>query len=213
MNTDDEQIPTRRSLLSRIRNWNNAASWQDFHNTYWKLIYNTARRAGLSPMDAEEVAQETLITIAKSIRGFRYDREQGSFKGWLRTTTTWRIRDRLQRQRSRPTESLEESNHWQDLAEIPDPTNDPITRNWDLDWEKNLADTALERVKQRVSVKHFQIFDLAVIKQWPTEKIAKTFDVGVGQVYLIKHRVSAKLKSELKKLRRDPCQINGLVVS
>ena len=213
MDANDELIPTRRSLLSRIRDWNDQPSWQDFYNTYWKLIYNTARRAGLNHVECEEVTQETLITISKSIRGFRYDRQQGSFKGWLRTTATWRIRDRLRTQRVDQTESLEENDRWKELAEIADPADDPITRNWDSDWEQTLADAAMDRVKQEVPPKHFQIFDLAVMKQWPTDKIAKTFQVNGGYVYLIKHRVSARLKSELKKLRRDPCQVHSLLAT
>ena len=35
----DEFIPTRRSLLSRLKNWDDQDSWRDFFNTYWKLIY------------------------------------------------------------------------------------------------------------------------------------------------------------------------------
>ena len=38
--------PTRHSLLSRLRDWNNQDSWQEFFNTYWKLIYGAAIRAG-----------------------------------------------------------------------------------------------------------------------------------------------------------------------
>ena len=41
-------IPTRSSLLSRLQDWEDAASWQKFFNTSWKLIYNTAIKAGLS---------------------------------------------------------------------------------------------------------------------------------------------------------------------
>ncbi len=34
----DEFIPTRQSLLSRPKNWDDAASWREFFNTCWKLI-------------------------------------------------------------------------------------------------------------------------------------------------------------------------------
>src|SRR5688572_618544 len=36
----DEFIPTRQSLLSRLRDWDDRESWNDFFETYWKLIYS-----------------------------------------------------------------------------------------------------------------------------------------------------------------------------
>ncbi|MCW5551622.1 MAG: hypothetical protein KIS67_05575 [Verrucomicrobiae bacterium] len=43
-----ELLPTRRSLLDRLRNWEDQASWRDFFNTYWKFIYGVAIKSGLS---------------------------------------------------------------------------------------------------------------------------------------------------------------------
>src|SRR5262245_61835089 len=31
----DDLIPTRESLLSRIKDWDDRESWQDFFDTYW----------------------------------------------------------------------------------------------------------------------------------------------------------------------------------
>ena len=49
----EDLIPTRESLLSRLKNWDDQESWRDFFDTYWRLIFNLARKAGLS--DADEV--------------------------------------------------------------------------------------------------------------------------------------------------------------
>ena len=88
MNTDvmprsGELIPTRQSLLSRLRNMDDQESWKDFFNTYWKLIYGVAMKAGLTETEAQEVVQETVICVAKKIPGFVYDPISGSFKAWL----------------------------------------------------------------------------------------------------------------------------------
>src|SRR5438105_2439540 len=103
MNDTDELIPTRESLLSRLKDLDDAASWREFFDLYWKLIYNTARRAGLNDSEAEDVVQETLITISKKIGEFRYDPHRGSFKSWLLNTTKWRIQDQF---RKRPRRSF-----------------------------------------------------------------------------------------------------------
>ena len=48
----DELIPTRQSLLSRLKNSEDHDSWQDFFDTYWKLIYSVAVKSGLTVAEA-----------------------------------------------------------------------------------------------------------------------------------------------------------------
>src|SRR6185436_3555024 len=93
----DEIIPTRASLLSRLRNWDDQQSWQRFFELYWKLIYSVARKAGLSDPEAQDVVQETIISVARHMPSFRYDPELGSFKAWLMQLTRWRIMDELRK--------------------------------------------------------------------------------------------------------------------
>ena len=76
----DEFIPTRGSLLSRLKDWDDQDSWRDFFNTYWKLIYGVALKSGLTETEAQEVVQETVISVAKAIPQFKYDAAVCSFK-------------------------------------------------------------------------------------------------------------------------------------
>jgi len=41
---ENKFIPTRRSLLSRLKSWDNEDSWREFFNTYWRLLYGVALR-------------------------------------------------------------------------------------------------------------------------------------------------------------------------
>ena len=43
---DAVDLKTRRSLISRLRNVEDRDSWQEFFDTYWKLIYSVARKSG-----------------------------------------------------------------------------------------------------------------------------------------------------------------------
>src|SRR6185503_10568683 len=88
---------TRRSLVDRLVNWDDQRRWQEFFDTYWKLIYSAARKSGLTETEAQEVVQETVITVAKNIGKLRYDPEIGSFKGWLLNITRWRIADQFRK--------------------------------------------------------------------------------------------------------------------
>lgn len=202
-NERDEFIPTRRSLLSRLKDWDDQESWQDFFNTYWKLIYATAIKAGLTDAEAQDVVQEAVVTVAKKMKDFKYDPALGSFKGWLLHTTRWKIADQLRkRQRAgQPHERRPDETARTDTVErIPDPAGFDLDAVWEQEWEKNLVDAALQRVKQKVSPKQYQIFDLHVMKNWPVQKVAQTLGVNSAQVYLAKHRITSLLKKEIKHL-------------
>ena len=198
----NELIPTRQSLLSRLKDWSDQESWKDFFDTYWRLIYVTAMKAGLSDAEAQDVVQETVICVVKSMPGFRYDPKKGSFKAWLRKLTGWRIIDQVRKRKPeyQSTESISpgEGASFDDLA---DPAGLAIEALWDQEWEQNLLEVAIERVKRKVDSKQYQIFDLHVMKQWPVLKVSKTMKVNPGSVYLAKHRIGSLIKKELARLQ------------
>ena len=84
-----------------------------------------------------------------------------------------------------------------------DPADDVLDTLWENEWEKTLMKAALEKVKRRLDPEKYQIFDFYVNKEWPPEKVAKTFGIPVGQVYLAKHRVTAMLKREVHRLETE----------
>src|SRR6201987_1809392 len=102
-------IATRRSLVDRLANWGDQRRWQEFFDTYWKLIYSTARKSGLTDEEAQDVVQETIITVAKKIDKLRYDPAIGSFKGWLLHITGWRIVDQFRKREPRNAKVLRSS--------------------------------------------------------------------------------------------------------
>jgi DNA-directed RNA polymerase specialized sigma24 family protein len=71
MDPPDELIPTRWTLLSRLKDAADADSWQEFFDTYWRLIYGVARKAGLTEVEAQEVVQEVVIGVARKLPEFR----------------------------------------------------------------------------------------------------------------------------------------------
>jgi RNA polymerase sigma-70 factor (ECF subfamily) len=48
----DELIPTRATLIQRLKNWQDQSSWQEFFDIYWKLIYGVARQSGMTDAEA-----------------------------------------------------------------------------------------------------------------------------------------------------------------
>ena len=195
----DGLIPTRQSLLSRLKDYDDNESWRDFFHTYWKLIYSMAIRSGLSETEAQEVVQETIIAVSKQMPDFKYDRAKGSFKSWLLQLTRWRIQDQMRRrQRDEHLVGGPETIPSEEVEDIPDPAS--ADSSWEDEWQKNLVETALQRLKVQAKPKQFQIFDLYVIKQWPIARVTAALGVNFGQVYVAKHRLTAMLKKEIKVL-------------
>ena len=206
MATDaDELIPTRWSLLNRLKDWDDQESWKEFFNTYWKLIYGVAVKAGLSDVEAQEVVQETVIRVAKKMGEFKADPAFGSFKSWLLHLTRWRIADQLGKRdlQSQPEQRpSEDTSRTSTVERIPDASALNLDAVWDEEWSKNIVDAALEKIKRRVSSKQYQIFHLHVIKELPAREVTKALGVNLGQVYLARHRVSALVKKEIKNLEK-----------
>jgi RNA polymerase sigma-70 factor (ECF subfamily) len=200
----EDLIPTRRSLLERLRDWDDQESWRTFFETYWRLIHAVAIRAGLTDAEAQEVVQETVILVAKKMPGFQYDPARGSFRSWLLHTTQWRIADQFRKRRRQPPpapDPTDRSSRTARIEQIPDPAGPALQAVWDEEWERSVFAAALARVKHQASPKQYQIFDLYVLKEWPAHKVAQALGVSRGQIYVAKHRVARLLKKEVRSLQ------------
>jgi RNA polymerase sigma-70 factor (ECF subfamily) len=199
-----ELLPTRNSLLVRLRDMGDEASWKDFFDTYWRLIYRSALKAGCTDSEAQEVVQETVIEVCRRMPRFRYDPKKGSFKRWLLNLTNWRIADQFRgRQRQHNQISLDGVSSEALESHLP-AISQELESVWEDEWQRNLLAAAVQRVKDKVDARQFQIFDLCVIQEWPVRDIIKTLKVNRGQVYLARHRVSSRIRNELRRLERQP---------
>jgi RNA polymerase sigma-70 factor (ECF subfamily) len=207
MSNAGEFIPTRQSLLSRLKDWNDQEGWKVFFDTYWKLIYNAALKAGLTDAEAQDVVQETILSVLKSMPRFEYDARKGSFKVWLMRLTSWRITDQLRRRQKgieQKRRAAETSTRTETIERVADPVGLKLEALWDDEWEKNLIEAAIERVKRKVDPKHYQAFDLYVFKKWPVSRVARTLRINPGKVYLVKHRINNLIRKEITYLQNRP---------
>jgi RNA polymerase sigma-70 factor (ECF subfamily) len=209
-----DPIATRHSLLNRLKDWGDHASWQDFFDTYWQLIYNVAAKAGLSDVEAQEVVQETIIAVARKIGEFRADPAHGSFSAWLMQLTRWRISDQRRRRKRDgqaswlstggevPAPRTDNTGSTGPIERLPDPAAVVLDSLWQKEWEQHLMRAALERVKRQVSPRQFQMFDLHVLQNQPVKLTAGTLQVSVAAVYMAKHRIARLLKKEIREVER-----------
>lgn len=202
-------IKTRASLLKRLQSGDDASSWQEFYSIYGKLVRDFALGAGLTPTEAEEVVQETAIGTARHLPEYRYDPKVCRFKSWLLNLASWRVKDQLKKRMtlaglagggaqgpgSRLTEG--ETDRTATVNLVADPRANNLDALFEEQWRKNLLNVALDRVKDRFSLKQFQVFDLLVMQEWTVPQVAKSLGLSIANVYIIRHRVGMAVRKEI----------------
>ena len=199
---------TRKSLIERLNNWEDQRTWNEFYQTYWRLVYSVATKSGLTREEAFDVVQETIIAIARQVQKGQYDPRAGSFKAWLLQMTRWRILDVFRARKRQPSLSNQgnsESEDSQNLAmeRLTSEKDNLLEVIWDREWRDNISAAALERVKAKVSPRQFQIFDCYVMKGWGVKKTAEALGINAAQVYLAKHRVGSLVRKEIQGLENQ----------
>lgn len=206
--TTDSLLPTRQSLLSRLRDCEDQAGWREFFDTYWRLVYKVAREAGLDDAQAQDVVQNTFIYLTRRMPRFAYDRTRGSFKAWLLKVTRSRIsvlrRGAGTRELAQAgfddVESDADASLWE---AIPDPSAEVLEAIWQREWEENILQAALRRIRVKVSAQQLLIFELATLRGTSLNQVARTLRVSLMQVYLARHRVGKLFKAEVNRLRQE----------
>ena len=201
----DELLPTRRSLIERLRDLDDQPSWREFFDTYWKLLYGAAIRAGLSDQEAEDVVQETVIGVARKMPDFHYDPAVCSFKGWLMHVTRCRIADRFRRRRPQnvPLTGPGGPGTTADTAlNLADPAADVLEGMWNEEWQKNVVDVAMERVRRSANPEHYQIFHLHAVNGLGVRDVAKLTGASLPKVYVTYHRIAKLIKAEVRRLEQ-----------
>jgi RNA polymerase sigma factor (sigma-70 family) len=196
-----------------MRDLDDTESWRTFFETYWRLIYNVARKSGLSDDQAQEVVQETVIAVARKMPEFRYDPAKGSFKRWLLLISRRRIHDHLRRVYSArqmaqagPEELVMATHHMPEAAPPPDAQ---MEENWEQAWRENVLQMALVRVRQRANPKHYQVFDYCVLQNVRPAEVAAMLGLSAAQVYLAKHRISAAVKRAAREIESELSDVSS----
>jgi RNA polymerase sigma-70 factor (ECF subfamily) len=183
---------TRPSLLLRIRDPNDHASWQTFADVYGPLVYRTCRGKGLQHADAAEVTQEVFLQVSRSIHTLDYQPERGRFRAWLGTVTYNKLRNFLNRRPAEPgTGGAEEA-----VAVAVDP-------DWTDDFNEQVFQAALTRSRPHFEEPTWRAFEQVWLEHRPPAEVARELERPVAWVYLAKSRVLDRLRQEIRDLAED----------
>jgi RNA polymerase sigma factor (sigma-70 family) len=198
----DDSLPTKASLLARIRNFDDVESWKVFYKTYERVVKGLAKKRGLTEAEAEEVSQEVFRRIAEKIHDFEPASRAGSFRRWLYQLARWRADDKIRERGRLQVEPIEDPTTGLNPTVQKIPAPEDIDEALETEARRQLIQVALERLKRRVNPRDIQIFQLLIIEQWSVHKVAKFFRLATASVYVVRHRVGRQLKEELASIEK-----------
>jgi RNA polymerase sigma-70 factor (ECF subfamily) len=199
MPVDDSPL-TRASLLVQLRDGSNHAAWQEFVKLYGPVVYGFARKRGLQDADAADLMQDVMRSVSAAIVRLDYDRNQGTFRGWLFTISRNKIFNFLSARRIRPQGSGDTGAHRM-LAAQPDGREDADA--WELEYQRRLTSLAMERIKSEFQEKSWQAFWLTAVEGQAASEVSQRLGLSAGAIYVAKSRVLARLKEEVEAMQRQ----------
>ncbi|HVC95864.1 MAG TPA: sigma-70 family RNA polymerase sigma factor [Pirellulales bacterium] len=196
----DDSPQTRVSLLVRLRDGSNQVAWREFMQIYGPVVYGFARSRGLQDADAADLMQDVMRSVIGAMGRFDYDRNQGTFRGWLFTVTRNKIFNFLSARRIRPQGSGDSATNRMLQAE-PDPNDG--SDDWEVEYQRRLAGLAMERVKSEFQEKTWRAFWLTAVEGAAAADAARQVGISSGAVYVAKSRVLARLKEEVETIMQQ----------
>jgi len=178
---------THVTLLERLSAGVDSSAWWEFHDRYAELIRGFARRQGQQPSDCDDIVQEVLLTLSRSMGGFEYDPTRGKFRSYLKTLTLRAI-FRSQRQKPAPGGLEEIEEHVKHATENP-----TIECYWEDEWRQHHIRRAMRRLEPEFQEKDRMAFTLYAMKGRPAREAAETLGISVDQVYQAKSRILRRL--------------------
>lgn len=192
---------TRLSLIARLQGEPDAAAWSEFVALYRPVVVRLARRRGLQDADADDLAQQVLLAVARAVRRWEPDALRGRFRSWLRriaencavNALTRRPRDRG----SGLTEELER------LAEIPVPVGEE-TLELRREYRREVFQWAAREIEGEFQADTWQAFWLTAVQGATIEAAAAQLGKGVGSVYAARSRVMKRLREKVAEWEGEP---------
>ena len=192
---------TRQTLLEKLKDRYDEASWQEFQDTYNPYILRILRALNMNGHDCQDLQQNIMLIAWKSLPKFEYDPERGSFRAWI-STVTRRETAHFIKKRQKTFVSLN-SDEADKLKETLDNLSKPeIDDSITKEWQAFISEKAWANILPRFSEKVIEVFQ-KISKGEDVEKIATDSDISESSVYVYKKRVLNSLQKEILKLERE----------
>lgn len=182
------QTQTHVTLLARLGDGSDGGTaWREFVDRYGDLMRGFCRRHDLQASDQDDVLQDVLLALSKSMPGFRYDPARGKFRSYLKTVVIHEVYKKLC-QRA-PAGQLADVESMAATA-----SGDPaVDASWEQEWRRHHLQQAMRVIDAEFSARDRAAFERYAIGGEPVEAVAAESGVSVEALYQIKSRITRRL--------------------
>ena len=174
------------------------AAFESLVEKYGRRVYSVALRIVGRRHDAEEVVQQTFLSVVEHLDGFR---EESGFHTWLMRIATNHALALLRRRAARPTVSLAENRFAEDLGGPPHP-------RFVAQWRESPEEIASHRETRQVLTesldeldpKYSLVFVLRDLEGLSTQETAEALDISPNNVKVRLLRARLMLRERLTEL-------------
>ncbi len=186
---------TRASLILRLQDAADVMAWDEFTAIYAPSVFRLAKRHGLQQADADDLVQEVLAAVAKSVTQWLERESRSSFRAWLFRIARNTAIDFLTRRKYRPwcAGGDDAARQFDEVAAAEE-----VSGDFDIEYRREVFHWASQRVRDSVSETTWLAFWLSSVKDQPINEVAKQVDMSVGSVYIARSRVMKRLRKIVK---------------
>lgn len=188
---------TRPSLILRVRNPNDADAWNQFVNLYRPVILRLACRKGIQPADAEDLAQQVLMSVAGAIERWQPDAQKARFRTWLQTIVRNAILNALQRRS--PDIAVGGDGDTNCLEQTPGPQCDDLNSLND-EYRRELFLRAVQRIHMEFAQETWDSFWKTTVQGVDIDSAASQTGRTRGSIYAARSRVMKRLRETIEEL-------------
>jgi RNA polymerase sigma-70 factor (ECF subfamily) len=191
---------TSSTLLGRLRSEpTDQSAWAEFVRRYGPHIYRWCRQQNLQEADAQDVTQNVLLKLAARLRSFEYDAGR-SFRGWLRCVVRSALSDFFAEQQflgGRPSESLNSAE-----------AGDCLVQELEEEFDQELLDEALDRVRHRVAPHRWEAFRLTALEGLSGNEVSARLGMPVATVFTAKSKIQRLVQQEIQRLDHSAAEVS-----
>ena len=173
-------------------------AWARLDALYRPFVHGWFRKHDVPHAEAEDLAQDVLIVVARELPTFEPSGRPGAFRHWLRGITLNRAREywRACRTRGRATGGTD---FQEVLRQVEDPASG-LWSQWDDEHDRHVLQQLLKQVAGEVEPKTMQAFRRLALDGAAPEEVAAELSLSVSSVYVAKSRVLRRLRAEAEGL-------------
>lgn len=201
------RFETRTSLIVSLSNSSNPEEvWPDFVDKYGPLLYQWCLRWGAMPQDAEDIVQQSLLSVFLNIACFEKG-GPGTFRAWMRriARNVWLKIAQKSMRNSTPGDA-----QVQNLVELRQlrtgQAREDLLRRFDALAVQEIRELVDSIVRNRVRPSTWQAYELSAREGLPGREIADRIGVSADSVHLSCFRVRRMILQDLERV--DPSLIH-----